>query len=183
MTVFGDNRERPTHPDFTRLIDGILWLDGQTSEGRHGFEDVVSACGFDVDLVMRTVTQQTRTAIRGTVNDSAARGAIWIDGYLTGVRFADPTGQVPPANGNPAIVSRQRHALKASTAWYDTMNLGAELRPAVERLPVNLEAVIYCGRQRALRLRTGHHVPQSDLTVLWCAGLYIGVNTASVLAR
>lgn len=76
--------DRPNHPDFWRMVDGVLRLDGESDE--HTFTEIVSPI-VDVDSVLYLATQRV---LRGRGDGSIA--PVWIDGFLVGVLYQQEGG-------------------------------------------------------------------------------------------
>lgn len=98
--VFGPNANRPNHPDFWRLADVLLSMDGATEaagqlegpdEREKVFTDIIESVA-NKDVVVYVAAQRAgRIAVEvqkvAQGNLLMGASAAWIDGFLAGCKF------------------------------------------------------------------------------------------------
>jgi hypothetical protein len=86
--VFGHRPDRPTHPDFNRLVNTVLKLDGRMDEGG----DFDATIGQYVDQRSIAYMAQQR-ALRAVMHMGVppalqtAIAAVWLDGFTIGCDY------------------------------------------------------------------------------------------------
>lgn len=90
---------RPQHPDFWRLSEIILQMDGDTTEGKQEFEEQIAK---NVDVRSATYMAEQRsmfamsqvvTPIMGAYEIQTLLAVMWLEGFLSGARFQQRGGK------------------------------------------------------------------------------------------
>lgn len=91
--VFGQNPNRPAHPDFWRLSEIVLANDGRVEEAfdqEKAWKDTVADV-VDVESIVYMASQRVMLMMGppqpGNVTDHATLTALYIDAFLTGALF------------------------------------------------------------------------------------------------
>lgn len=79
---------RPEHPDFAKLQDAILWMDGEATEGGKTLPEIVEQIDFDLGSIAYAAEQRALRAMRelNGSNDLAAFMTLWMEGMLVGLQ-------------------------------------------------------------------------------------------------
>jgi hypothetical protein len=91
--AFGNFPDRPDHPDFWKLSEIVLGLDGAIEEaertgGSDVFHDLATEhCDLRSQLYMATQRVQRFLLELGPVDGAMLAASAWIDGFQVGVRF------------------------------------------------------------------------------------------------
>lgn len=84
--------DRPSHPDMTTLIDLILQLDGQASEGRRDVGDIAGEIIDPESLsylaVQRVMRAQMLTHRPMDMRTQVTASALYLEGFVMGARYA-----------------------------------------------------------------------------------------------
>lgn len=103
---FGENPARPDHPDFWRLSDIILMLDGRMDEaqsdqekGRVYTEAVADVADMDsitymgMQRAFHALGIHTKADLLARQSEVAILTTIWMEGFQVGVRFEKKGGK------------------------------------------------------------------------------------------
>lgn len=78
--------DRPTHPDFWRISESVLQLDGKADEGAQSFDTIVYPL-VDVRSLGYMAHQRALRMGTGFVSET-----LYLDGFLAGVLFQQKGG-------------------------------------------------------------------------------------------
>lgn len=85
--LFGGFPNRPDHPDFWKLSNVVLWMDG-ACEDEGGFKRVMAEAGVDARSLVYMAHQRAMRAYNGTDQATLmALTAVYLDAFLAGVHF------------------------------------------------------------------------------------------------
>ena len=101
--LFGPNPTRPTHPDFWKLSNAVLDLDGAMLEGLQqgrGVDDVIAEkaaqvgdsyaiCYVAVQRSMHAHSVKTAGDLKGKFDEVARTAIIYMEGMIVGARLVE----------------------------------------------------------------------------------------------
>lgn len=79
--------DRPSHPDFWRISDAILSLDGDATEGGKSVEQIMHGLVDEKSLFYMATQRAKRVP-----TPLSYGGALWIDGFIAGLLFQEKGG-------------------------------------------------------------------------------------------
>lgn len=175
-TVYGDDRKRPTHPDFPALVSAVLWLDAQS-----GPEAVASSLALALKPLTTGGVRAGQRLGEG-LDAESPQGAVlkacataWLEGFSLASFL--PDGKMPEGREEDALetADRKRTTAAAMEPFYRVG--GHEAPPA---LGADADSVAYMGTQRALRstqswARRGTD-PRVAVAACWLEGFLAGVR-------
>ena len=83
--------DRPQHPDFWRLIEVILRLDGEVTEGARPIDEVMAET-VDSGSLIYAAKQRALMLANGSPEGMAVLTALWAEAFLAGAEFQKAGG-------------------------------------------------------------------------------------------
>jgi hypothetical protein len=86
---------KPEHPDLDRILESVLWMDGEATEGGRTFLDIIAE--FDVDpesavwVAGQRVLRARMEALNEPMTDQSAM-ALWLEAFFIGLRMGRRQG-------------------------------------------------------------------------------------------